>query len=258
MIESLPNPTDPSAQTLERKSIMANIVSEAPGPADYKGGAASPPSVSSLGTYGESDADCDIYGDERIMSRQPIGNDEWAAAWRTTDWPNYWDGWAEHHGQTSVPDFFKLGYNWVMSQCAFDIFKSFGCLEYCQIVEFDPIVGAECLDGIDCWYVHVKDQIPAVDTIASQDLEQSDLSKRLDTATRHVSKSADFQAPQIAIKKSVVGNRHCWHDEAFMDGALFVSDELRDAWIAAGCGPIYFRQCELVAAEYHHSEQYHF
>ena len=223
---------------------MANLVSRDPAPADYQGGLANPPSIEGLNTIGANDA---IYADERILHRQPIGDEEWAEATRSTDWPFYWDGWAEHHGQTHAPDFFKLGLNWVMSQRAFDIFKSFGCLEYCQIVELDPVIGGEDLDMPDYWYVHVKDRIPAIDVEASEDIELSETAIKYGGIGYQIKKSAPFEKPRVAVKKSIMGDRHCWFERLTLTGHnLFVSNALRDVWLMAGCGPIYYRQCTLV------------
>ena len=218
---------------------MANIVSRTPGQVAYRDGA-TPLEVEALAPYGCHDSDDNIYTDDRILFRQPIGDDEWAATWRTTEWIDY-------TGATPAPDFFILGKNWVMSQRAFDIFKSFGCLEYCQIVELDPIVGAECVENVDYWYVHVKDRIPAIDVEASADLEPSEAAIKYGGNGFSTKKSATFEQPQIAIKASVVGDRHCWFEKLTVTGHnMFVSDALRDAWLEAGCGPIYFRQCQLV------------
>ena len=180
-----------------------------------------------------------IYRDHRVLVHQPIADEEWATASKTvqTEWHD-----------DSAPDFIKMHNGWMLSQRAFDIFKSFGCLEYCQIVELDPLLvdGSNALDMTDYWYVHVKDQIPAVDIAVSSDLELTEIAKEMGTQTSGIRDGAPFDNLNIKIRQSIVGDRHCWKDSVFIDGALFVSDALRDAWTQAGCGPIYYRQCEMV------------
>ncbi len=223
---------------------MASIMWGEPGPKEYQR-EPNPPQVPGLNTIGEGG---DIYTDERILHRQPIADEEWAEATRSTDWTNYWDGWAEHHGQPNrAPDFFTLGLNWVMSQRAFDIFKSFCCLEYCQIVELDPVIGPEWLDNVDYWYVHVKDRVPAIDVEESDDIELSEAAIKYGGIGYQIKECAPFENPRVAVKKSVIGDRHCWFEKLTLTGHnLFVSDALRNAWLMAGCGTIYFRQCTLV------------
>ena len=215
---------------------MANIISTSPGPADCRRDPKAPymPTARAIGENTE------LYRDERILKHEPISDHEW-----TNVSKNIQTGW--HYDY--APDFMTMHNGWVLSQRAFEIFKSFDCLDHCQVVELDPPLAIESdgLDMTDYWYVHVKDKISAIDLRASEDLEPWEMTEKLGGDGLQLSKSAPFERLQIAIRMSVTRTRHCWFDTLSIVGAdMFVTDALRDAWIEAGCGPIYFRQCQII------------